>query len=265
VRVGVVIQARTASTRLPGKVLLPLAGAPLLVRMAERVRAARTPLELIVATTTDASDDPIVELCRAHDLPWMRGHATDLLDRHFAAALELKAELVVKIPSDCPLIDPDCIDRVLSAWTPGFDFVSNLHPGTWPDGNDVEAMPLAVLEEAHREARESHEREHTTPFIWDQPQRFRIGNVAWETGLDLSRSHRFTIDYLEDYELIDAIYEELYAPGRVFSLVEILALLEHRPELLKLNARFAGVNWYRHHLDRLRTVGAGDTKSPEAS
>jgi spore coat polysaccharide biosynthesis protein SpsF len=193
----------------------------------------------------------------------MRGHPTDLLDRHLAAAREMKTDLVVKIPSDCPLIDPACIDRVLSAWEPGIDYVGNLHPATWPDGNDVEAIPIDVLELAHREARAPHEREHTTPFVWDQPERFRLRNVTWGTGRDLSRSHRFTIDYPEDYRLIAAIYDELYAPGAVFPLAEILGLLDLRPELLEVNAAFAGVNWYRHHLGQLRTVGLADTRFPE--
>jgi len=264
-KIGVVIQARTASTRLPGKVLLPLAGRPLLQRMVERVRAAQTPLDVMVATTTSASDDPIVEICRAAGVPWMRGHPTDLLDRHLQAARAMGADLVVKIPSDCPLIDPACIDRVLAAWEPELDFLSNLHPGTWPDGNDVEAMPVAALELAHREARAPHEREQTTPFLWDQPQRFRTRNVVWETGRDLSRSHRFTIDWPEDYQLISAVYDELQAPGRVFSLADILSLLERRGDLMQLNARYAGVNWYRHHLGQLRTVGPADTRSPEAA
>jgi spore coat polysaccharide biosynthesis protein SpsF len=264
VRIGVVVQARMGSTRLPGKVLLPLAGKPLLWRMVERVRAAQTRIEVIVATTVEPADDPIVDLCRSAGVACMRGHPTDLLDRHVAAARLVQAELVVKIPSDCPLIDPGCIDAVLSAWEPGLDFLSNLHPPTWPDGNDVEALPIDVLELAAREARQPHEREHTTPFVWDQPKRFRTRNVRWAGGRDYSKSHRFTIDWPEDYQLIAAIYDELHSPGRTFSLAEILALLERRPELLQLNARYAGVNWYRHHLGQLRTVGVDDTRIPEA-
>ena len=309
-KVLVVVQARTGSTRLPGKVLLPVAGAPLLVRMLERVRAARTPTEVVVATTTDAADEPVRELARQAGVRCVSGHPTDLLDRHYQAALACglspaaapgaagadqaaggaapappfaagsdqtmdrpapgAADVVVKIPSDCPLIDPAVIDRVIGAYLARpdrYDFVSNLHPATWPDGNDVEVVPLPVLATAWREASRPHEREHTTPFIWDRPQRFRLGNVRWETGCDLSMTHRFTIDYPEDYAFVSAVYDALWTPGpperQPFGLQEILDLLAARPDVFELNRRYAGVNWYRHHLDELATVGAGETRSPE--
>lgn len=262
----VVIQARTGSSRLPGKVLLPLAGAPLLLRMVERVRSARTPFELVVATTTDPADDPIVELCRGASVPVFRGDPTDLLDRHNSAAVAARADAIVKIPSDCPLIDPACIDRVVGTFLSSpdrWDFVSNLHPQSWPDGNDVEIFTMDALALAHREATRPHEREHTTPFLWDQPERFRIGNVSWETGGDLSMSHRFTIDYPEDYELIREVYEALWTPSRpIFSLSDILRFLEAHPEVHRINARFNGVNWYRHHPDELRTITKDMTRSP---
>ncbi|MCC6747840.1 MAG: glycosyltransferase family protein [Deltaproteobacteria bacterium] len=264
-RIAVLVQARTGSSRLPGKVLLPLAGEPLLARMLERVRAARTPFVLQVITTTDASDDPVRTLCAALGVPCYSGHPTDLLDRHVQAARALEADVVVKVPSDCPLIDPEVIDRVLAAYLarPGeLDFVSNLHPATYPDGNDVEVMPLPVLEEAWREARRPLEREHTTPFLWEQPARYRLANVAWESGLDYSMTHRFTIDYPEDYAFLAAVYEALYRPERpIFPLEEILAYLEAHPEVTALNARYAGVNWYRNHLHELETISASQTRS----
>jgi spore coat polysaccharide biosynthesis protein SpsF len=272
VRVLVVVQARTGSTRLPGKVLLPVAGAPLLVRMLERVLAAGTPGEVVVATTTSAADEPVRELARQAGVRCFSGHPTDLLDRHYRAALDCglspAEDVVVKIPSDCPLIDPAAIDRVIGCWLEQperYDFVSNLHPATWPDGNDVEVVPLAVLATAWREAERPHEREHTTPFVWDRPERFRLGNVRWETGRDLSMSHRFTIDYPEDYAFVCAVYDALWSPGggRPFGVAEILELLAARPEIFELNRRFAGVNWYREHLGELATVGAEQTRQVE--
>jgi len=262
-KILVVVQARMASTRLPGKVLRPLAGVPLLQRMLERVRAARTPSEVWVATTSATEDDAIRALCRRIGVPCYDGHPTDLLDRHYRAARAARAEAVVKVPSDCPLIDPDVIDRVVGGFLASperFDFVSNLHPASYPDGNDVEVLPFAVLETAWREALRRYEREHTTPFVWDQPERFRLGNVAWEHGVDLSITHRFTVDYPEDFAFAAAVYDALWSPRRPFRLAEILRLLAARPELQALNARYAGVNWYRHHLGELRTVGAGETR-----
>lgn len=260
-RLLVVIQARTGSTRLPGKVLLPLAGAPVLQRMIERVRAARSAFELVVATTPEPDDDAIAELCRRVDVYCFRGHPTDLLRRHLRAAEARRADVVVKIPSDCPLIDPAAIDRVLGAFAPGIDYVSNLHPATWPDGHDVEVMTREALEIAHREARRPLDREHTTPFLWDQPERFVCRNVAWETGLDRSMTHRMTLDWPADFDFVRAVYERLWSPRKVFSLDEVLALLRREPAIFALNARYAGVNWYRDHLGELSTVGAAQTRS----
>lgn len=262
----VVVQARMGSSRLPGKVAKPLAGAPLLVRMLERLKLCKTPLELCVATSTEPQDDEIVALARGARVAWHRGHPLDCLNRHVGAARQERADLVVKIPSDCPLIDPAVVDEVLAFWhaEPGrWDFVSNLHPPTWPDGNDVEVVPRELLELADREADRPLEREHTTPFFWERPERFRVGNVRWSTGRDLSMSHRFTIDYPEDYAFIAAVYAALYpGQGASFTLDDILDLLEARPDLYALNAKYAGVNWYRHHLGELRTVSAEQTREP---
>jgi len=268
-RTLVIVQARTSSTRLPGKVMLPLAGRPLLQRLIERVLAARTPSELAVATTQDAQDEKIVELCRRLGVRCFRGHPTDLLDRHYRAGQEARADVVVKIPSDCPLIDPSIVDRVLGCYQQSldrWDFASNLHPPTYPDGNDVEVIPMGVLETAWRESVRPLDREHTTPFIWDRPERFRIGNVRWETGLDFSMSHRFTVDYPEDHALVAAVFKELWSPRRViFGLDEILQLLADRPELAAINARYLGVNWYRHHLRELKTVSPSQTRLPRSA
>lgn len=257
-KLAVVIQARMGSTRLPDKIMKPLAGEPALLRMLQRVAAAKTPFELIVATTTDDADQPIRDLCEDNGFHWYNGHPTDCLDRHVQAARSLDADAVVKIPSDCPLIDPEVIDQVLgyfSSHAGEVDFVSNLHPPTHPDGNDVEVMPLSVLEVAWREAKKSFEREHTTPFIWDQPERFRCVNIEWSTGLDYSKSHRFVLDYPEDYEFISAVYDALYSDDRpVFSLADILALLERQPELRAINAMHADYQWYNSHADELKTL-----------
>ena len=263
-----VIQARTGSTRLPGKVLLPLAGAPALLRLVERVRAARFSGRLVVATTTLPEDDVLEGLCRGCDVDVFRGHPSDLLDRHVAAARAWDADYVVKIPSDCPLIDPAAIDRVVGnflADETNWDYVSNLHPATWPDGNDVEIMPRAALETAWREATRACDREHTTPFLWDHPERFRVGNVAWETELDLSSTHRFTLDYPEDYTFLSEVYGALYAARPLFTLRDVLELLAERPALRALNARHLGTSWYASHLHELRTITPADPGASEAA
>jgi spore coat polysaccharide biosynthesis protein SpsF len=263
----ILVQARMGSTRCPGKVLMDLGGRPLLARMLERLERAREHSGVVVATTVDAADDPIVSVCDELGVPVFRGHPTDLLDRHFRAAVAYGAANIAKIPSDCPLIDPAVVDRVLARFAHGdCDYVSNLHPASYPDGNDVEVMSTAVLRTAWREARLPMEREHTTPFLWERPDRFRLANVLAESTAerpyrDRSMTHRWTLDYPEDYALIRRVFGELYPVNPAFGIDDILDLLDAQPEIAAINAGFAGVNWYRHHLDQLKTVDARHTRA----
>jgi transketolase len=173
------------------------------------------------------------------------------------------ADTVIKIPGDCPLIDPVVIDTVISFYLENadhYDYVSNLHPATFPDGNDVEIMPMNVLEEAWKQSVRAFEREHTTPYIWERPEQFRIGNVIMEGGVDYSMTHRLTIDYEEDYQFIKAVWEELYPGNALFGVGEILDLLKRRPDIYMINRSLAGVNWYRNHLGELKTVAGEQTR-----
>jgi spore coat polysaccharide biosynthesis protein SpsF len=258
-----VIQSRMGSARLPGKVMMPLAGKPLIYRMHERVAESKLAGEIIIAATEEETDVPIIQLCEENNLNYYRGHSTDLLERHYKAAKIFNADVVVKIPSDCPLIDPNIIDKVIKYFIenfPKYDFVSNLHPATYPDGNDVEVMTMKSLEDAKQNAKLPLEREHTTPYFWENPDKFRIGNVVWETGLDFSMTHRFTIDYKEDYEFIKTVYDELYLENNMFKLDDILKLLDDKPEIKRINEKYAGVNWYRNHLNELKTINPEQTK-----
>ena len=250
-----VVQARFSSTRLPGKVLLPILEKPILIRMIERVRKAKFVGQLVIATSINSDDDQIEKLCNEYNLECYRGSLTDLLDRHYQVGLKYNADAVVKIPSDCPLIDPSIIDKVIKNFTENnFDYVSNLHPATYPDGNDVEIFSFNALEKAWKEATKNFEREHTTPYFWENQNLFKLGNVKWETGLDLSTSLRFTLDYFEDYQFIKNIYEELYPKNPDFSLQDILILLKEKPELLEINKKYAGTYWYDNHLDELKNI-----------
>lgn len=260
-KVVTVVQARTGSSRLPNKVMMEILGETLLVRMVERVQASQLKGNVVVATTTEAGDDVIEKLCADNNILCYRGDSLDLLDRHYQAARWLNADVVVKIPSDCPLIDPTVIDKVLGYYLENdFDYVSNLHPATYPDGNDVEAMSMAALEKAWKQAERQLEREHCTPYLWENPDLFKIGNVAWETGLDYSMSHRWTIDYPEDFTFIKTVYEHLYPANPDFGLVDIIKLVEENPAIFALNSKYAGVNWYRNHLDELKTITKEQTK-----
>jgi len=204
------VQARTSSSRLPNKVLLPLCGEPLLIQMIERIKRAKFSGTVVVATSENEDDNIIENLCISSNIDCFRGSLNDLLDRHYQLALKYSADAIVKIPSDCPLIDPQIIDQIIGYYIenyPVYDYVSNLHPASYPDGNDVEIMSVTALETSWKESRRKLEREHTTPYIWENPDKFKIGNVIWETGLDFSGTHRWTIDYEEDYQFINKVYE----------------------------------------------------------
>jgi spore coat polysaccharide biosynthesis protein SpsF len=257
VRTVVVVQARSGSTRLPRKVLLPLGDRSLLERMLERLACARVPDAIVVATTTESRDDVVAALCARAGFPCYRGHPTDLLDRHYRVALEARADVIVKVPSDCPLIDPEVVDRVVldHLGAPGrIDYTSNLHPESYPDGSDVEVMAFQALEAASIEATRRHEREHTTPFLWDQPERFVLRNVVWETGRDVSRTHRIVVDYAEDYEVVQAVFDALWTPSRpVFSVAEVVSFLDAHPHLRRRNAQRFGASWRVLEAVELRT------------
>lgn len=259
----IVIQARSSSTRFPRKILKEILGKPVLLRQLERISQAQSYDKLVVATTENYEDDIIEEISASEGYDVFRGSENDLLDRHYKAGLKYNADYLVKIPSDCPLIDPAIIDRVINYFLNNkdkYDYVSNLHPATYPDGNDVEIMSMPVLEIAWQEAKEDFQREHTTPYIWDNPHRFRIGNVEWETDQNFSLKYRFTIDYFEDYQFIKTVYEQLYPSNPRFSLNDILDLLNKNPEIKEINAKYNGVNWYRNHLKQLKTVSPSETK-----
>ena len=176
-KIIIVVQARMSSSRLPGKVLLPILGKSLLYRMIERLQMVKHQVHIVIATSTDVKDDAIQTEAALIGVPCYRGSLDNCLDRHYQAGLKYDADVVIKIPSDCPLIDPQIIDEVLDVYDNSqgkYDFVSNLHPATWPDGNDVEVMTMALPGKKHgRKLRGPLELEHTTPYIWENPQKFQ--------------------------------------------------------------------------------------------
>ncbi len=256
-RIVLVIQARTGSTRLPGKILKPILGETVLFRMVERLKGIRNKVSLVIATST-SPEDTILEKEALHiDIPCFRGNLYNLLDRHYQAAKAFDAEIVLKIPSDCPLIDPAIVDAVIDFYLENkgqYDFISNLHPATWPDGNDVELMTFACLEKTWHEATRPMELEHTTPYIWENSHLFKIANLTMQGGLNLSKKYRFTLDYEEDLSFIQKIFEALYPTNPFFSLKEILDFVDRHPEIYKINAKYLGEYWYRNFLNELKTI-----------
>jgi spore coat polysaccharide biosynthesis protein SpsF len=227
-----IIQARMSSTRLPGKVLLDLAGEPMLGRVVARTQRAKTIDRAIVATTVEPEDEPIVALCRARGWSVSRGSRDDVLDRYYQAAVADGADPIVRITSDCPLIDPEVIDRVVERLTAGVDYSSNINPTrTFPRGLDVEAFTFASLATAWQDASDPSSREHVTPFLYRHPERFRIALV--ESERPEAADHRWSVDTPEDYELMRRILAHLR--DQEFGWLDVLELLDGHPEWIELN------------------------------
>lgn len=231
-----VLQARTSSSRLPGKVLMPILGRPMLMRQIERLARCARLDRLTVATSAHPSDDALAGLCREEGVDCFRGSLDDVLDRFVQAAKPYGPEVVVRFTGDCPLTDPLVIDSTIDHFYAGnYDYASNCLPPTFPDGLDVEVMRFACLGQAHKEAILPSHREHVTPFLRAYPDRFRLGNYA--SPVDRS-SMRWTVDESEDFEFVKLVYERLYPAKPDFSTDDILSLLERSPELRQINARY---------------------------
>lgn len=229
-----IIQARMNATRLPGKPLKKILQRPLLSYELERLRRAKTIDEIVVATTTSPQDDQIVELCRQERTPFFRGSEEDVLDRYLKTAKEHRAEVVVRITGDCPLIDPDVVDRVINFYFENeYDYVSNTRKLTYPRGLDVEVFPFKLLERIAGQATRQPEREHVTLYFYEHPELFKLGNVACETD---ESKHRWTVDTEEDFQLISRIIESLYPKNPQFGMRDVLKLLQQHPDWVALNA-----------------------------
>ncbi len=236
-RVVAIIQARMGSTRLPGKVLADIGGQPMLARVVERARRAKTVDEVAVATTTDPADEVVAAMCVEKGYAWVRGHPTDVLDRYYHAARRFQADVIVRLTADCPLIDPEVIDLTVRAFLdadPPVDLVANRLPQgrTFPIGLDTEVCSFTALEEAWTHAKQPHEREHVMPYLYEVPGRFRVVLVNNDKDYGMLR---WTVDTADDLELVRAIFARF--KGRDdSSWWEVLKLFEQEPSLGEINA-----------------------------
>jgi glutamate-1-semialdehyde aminotransferase/spore coat polysaccharide biosynthesis protein SpsF (cytidylyltransferase family) len=240
-----IIQARMASTRLPGKIMADIAGHPLLWYVVSRSQLAHSLHHVLVATTDQQQDDVVADFCAQYGIPCFRGDEDDVLDRYYQAAKWVQAEVVVRLTADCPLLDPAVIDRVVQTFQQGaYEYVSNtLHP-TYPDGLDVEVFSFNALEQAWYHANLRSQREHVTPYIRSQPSLFRVHNVRYHQDL----SHlRWTVDEPEDLEFVRRVYHEL-GTNDAFGMVNLLDFLHNYPELLAINAHFERNEGYQKSL-----------------
>jgi spore coat polysaccharide biosynthesis protein SpsF len=248
-----IIQARMSSSRLPGKVLLDIAGQPMLARVVTRARRARLVDQVVVATSIDTSDDPVAALCSQSNYACYRGSQHDVLDRYFQAACRFAADVVVRLTADCPVIDPRLIDHTLAAFFGmqddlqgnrsqhfdqlAWDFAANRLPPPWgrtyPIGLDTEVCTFQALRRAWQEASQPYQREHVMPYLYEVPGRFRVLLVNHDQDYG---ALRWTVDTPEDLEVLRRIYAA-FAGRDDFSWLQVLELYQQHPELAQINAQ----------------------------
>jgi spore coat polysaccharide biosynthesis protein SpsF (cytidylyltransferase family) len=230
-----ILQARVSSSRLPGKVLKPILGKPMLSLQIERVRRSSLVDQLIVATSNDRTDDPLEDLCRRMGVECFRGRLGNVLDRYYQCAKQYKPQVVVRLTGDCPLADHEVMDGAIHFFlNNGYDYVTNGgEEPTFPDGLDVEVFTFSALKSAWENAGLPSEKEHVTPYIRNHPERFALGVYRGERDLS---GLRWTVDEPEDFDFVTRIYEQLYPNDPAFTTADILNLLDRNPELSLMNS-----------------------------
>jgi spore coat polysaccharide biosynthesis protein SpsF len=232
----IIVQARMTSTRLPGKVMKIVCDKPLLEHLIDRLKRVKYADQIVIATTVNETDNIIVELCKKLDISYCRGSEEDVLGRYYEAAVEYGGDVIIRITSDCPVIDPDVVGYLIDFYMKNlkkYDYVTNTLKRTYPRGMDAEIVSFKALKEAHFNAYDPFDREHVTPFIRNRPTQYRLHNIKYSS--DLSR-YRLTVDTSEDMELIRRIFESLYYRNPLFSLKDMLDQMEHTPEWAAINA-----------------------------
>jgi spore coat polysaccharide biosynthesis protein SpsF len=220
------------STRLPGKVMLDLCGRTVLARVVERVQRSHLAGEVVIATTRKPADDVLVDECRRLAVRVFRGSESDVLDRYYCAAKQSRADAIVRICSDCPLIDPEIVDLTIHSFLASqADYASNALERTYPRGLDTEIMTWHTLARCWREAQPFYQRSHVTPYVYENPDQFRIARVR---GREDYSDFRWTLDTAEDLAFIRAVYDRM-EDKKWFSWRDVLGLLEEEPELMELN------------------------------
>lgn len=234
-----IIQARMGSTRLPGKVMMDLCGIPVIEHVVNRLEKSNLIDKIIIATSTDSNNQPIIDFCKSNQIAYFVGNEDDVLDRYYKAAIDnnLKDDdIIIRITSDCPLIDPFVVDKVIEEHIlNNNDYTTNVLDCTYPDGLDCEVFNFSALKDTWINANLSSQREHVTLYIRDNPDRFKLGNVKNE--IDLS-DLRWTLDEKEDFIFINEVYKNLFRKDSFFTMNDIVELLNDKPELLEINSEF---------------------------
>jgi len=231
----IIIQARTDSTRFPRKILSNIKGKTMLWHIIERIKKMDMGT-IVIATTRRNIDDEIISIAKTCGIQYYRGKKDDVLDRYLKAALKYKARIIMRITSDCPLIDPQETKKVFTKFLGGnFDYVTT-DEKSYPKGLDTECFSINALKRAWQEAKSKSDREHVTQYIYNNPNKFRIGLT--QSRIKNSVLHRWTVDYKDDLKFIRKIYSRLYNKKRIFLMQDILNLLKREPDLIKINSKY---------------------------
>lgn len=236
-KVGIIVQARTGSTRLPNKIFSGLQAKPMLLHVIERAGKSKLADKIILAIPDTKENDVLEKFARENRIEFFRGSEEDVLSRFYNAAKNFGLGTIARITSDCPLVDPEIVDKVIkNHLDSGADFTSNCIIRTYPRGFDVEVFSFAALEQAFGKAKKKHEREHVVPYIWQNPEVFELKNIEAK-GKARRPDLRLTVDTKEDLRVIEKIYENLYRPGEMFYISEIIDFLDKNKQLLQINAK----------------------------
>lgn len=238
-KVVAIVQARMSSTRLPGKVLMKIKNKPMLEHTIDRLKKAKTLNEIVIATTNKEQDKPIIELAKKCSVSHFAGSEDDVLDRYLNAAKKARADIIVRVTADCPLIDPNTLDKVVKCHLksqPDYTriLIDENNPKSFPRGLDTEVFSMEALKRAHRLGKKPHHREHVTPFIYEHPEMFKVAVIEAKNNLrrpDL----RLCADTKEDLRLIREIYDRLYKPRKTLDIHDVIKLLDDHPEMRHIN------------------------------
>lgn len=231
-----IVQARMGSSRLPGKILLPLCGKPMLWHVIQRLKACTFLDRIVIATSVEKQDDCLYDFCRVNDFDVYRGSENDVLDRYYQAARVFQADEIVRITADCPLIDPEVTASVIKVYQANLrecDGASNVIRRTYPRGLDTEVISFSALQRAWKQAQEPMFREHVTLYLYRHPETFRMRSVESERDISYLR---WTVDEEKDFSFVKETYQRLYCSGRIFSMKDILQMLEREPLLMSINS-----------------------------
>ncbi len=232
----IIVQARMTSTRLPGKVMEIVCDKPLLEHLINRLKTIRSADQIVIATTVNETDNQIVSLCKKLDTLYYRGSEEDVLGRYYEAAVEYGGDVIIRITSDCPVIDPDVVGYLIDFYMKNlkkYDYVTNTLKRTYPRGMDVEIVSFKALKEAHFNTYDPFDREHVTTFIRNRSTQYRLHNIKHSS--DFSH-YRLTVDTSEDLELIRRIFESLYVENPEFTMKDIHSKMAANPEWIKINS-----------------------------